>query len=147
MNNELSNGAALVLEGVDILDSTINHFVSKLDDALPCSLCNCVAMFSQTGNEAYTGHFDSEDVLVIQLSGEKLWNLYASQQRKFVDSTHLTQEQMGPPIKQLTAKAGVVNTPGLELLTKLSVQSSSSDFSTTIALVAEPPAIIVTVTV
>ena len=108
MNKELKNGAAVVLEGIDILDAGVNYFVSKLDNTLPCSLCNCVAMFSQQDNEAYTGHFDSEDVLVIQLSGKKLWNLYAPMQRKFVDSTHLTPEQLGPPIKQLTVNPGDV---------------------------------------
>lgn len=106
INNELKNGAAVVLEGVDILDASINAFVAKLEDALPCSLSGCVAFFSQTGNEAYEAHCDSDDVLVIQLSGKKLWNIYEPQQRRFADTTHLKGEQLGPKIKQLTMRPG-----------------------------------------
>lgn len=106
INNELKNGAALVLEGIDILDSSINTFVGKLEDALPCSLAGCVAFFSQKGNEAYEAHCDSDDVLVIQLSGKKLWNIYEPQQRRFANTTHLKGEKLGPKIKQLTMSPG-----------------------------------------
>lgn len=106
MNQELQNGAAVVLEGVDILDASINAFVARLENELPCSLSNCVAFFSQPGNEAYEGHCDSDDVLVIQLSGKKLWNIYAPQQRRYANTTHLNSEQMGPKIKQITMKPG-----------------------------------------
>lgn len=108
MNNELNNGAALVLEGVDILEPGINAFVGKVEDALPCSLSNCVAFFSQTGNEAYEGHCDSDDVLVVQLSGKKLWHIFAPQQRRFADTTHLSKAQMGPVIKEITMRPGDV---------------------------------------
>jgi len=106
VNQALDNGAALVLEGIDILDASINAFVGRLEEALPCALCNCVAFFSQRGNEAYAGHLDSDDVLVIQVSGEKLWNLHEPQQRRFVDTTHFTPAQMGRRIKQLTMRPG-----------------------------------------
>ena len=106
INKVLSEGAAVVLEGVDILDASINAFVSKLEDALPCSLAGAVAFFSQKGNEAYEAHCDSDDVLVIQLSGKKLWNLYEPQQRRFADTTHLKGDKLGPKIKQITMQPG-----------------------------------------
>jgi hypothetical protein len=106
INNELRNGAAVVLEGVDILEASINTFVGKIEDALPCSLSGCVAFFSQTGNEAYEAHCDSDDVLVIQLSGKKSWNIYAPQQRRFANTTHLKGAQLGPKIKELTMRPG-----------------------------------------
>ena len=106
VDDALDQGAALVLEGIDILDPTVNSFVAKLEEALPCSLCNCVAFFSQRGNEAYEGHCDSDDVLVIQLSGKKLWNIYEPQQRRYADTMHLSGERLGPKIKQLTMCAG-----------------------------------------
>ena len=106
LNNELKNGAAVVLEGVDILDASINGFVSKIEEALPCSLSNCVAFFSQRQNEAYEAHCDSDDVLVIQLSGKKRWHLYAPQQRRYADTTHLTADRLGPVTSELIMQPG-----------------------------------------
>ena len=107
INQALIDGAAVVLEGVDILDAGINTFVGKLEDALPCSLSGAVAFFSQAGGtEAYEAHCDSDDVLVVQLSGKKQWNLYAPQQRRFADTTHLKGDKLGPKIKELTMYPG-----------------------------------------
>ena len=36
IDDALRDGAAMVLEGVDILEASINTFVGKLEDALPC---------------------------------------------------------------------------------------------------------------
>lgn len=106
LDEQLKKGAAVVLEGVDILDSSISSFVGKLEEALPCSLSGCVAFFSQKSNEAYEAHCDSDDVLVIQLSGKKLWHIYEKQQRRFANTTHLKGEQLGPKIKELTMHPG-----------------------------------------
>jgi len=107
INKTLNDGAAVVLEGVDILDDTINTFVGKVEDTLPCSLAGAVAFFSQKGgNEAYEAHCDSDDVLVIQLSGKKHWNLYEPQQRRFAETTHLKGDKLGPKIKELTMHPG-----------------------------------------
>lgn len=106
INQELNNGAALVLEGIDILDPAINHFASQLDEALPCSLTNSVAFFSQSGTEAYEGHIDTDDVLVIQLSGEKKWYIYERQQRRYAGIDRLSREQLGPEKTQLVMRPG-----------------------------------------
>jgi len=107
INKKLTEGAAVVLEGVDILEASINTFIGKLENALPCSLAGAVAFFSQAGGtEAYEAHCDSDDVLVIQLSGKKLWNLYQPQQRRFADTTHLKGDKLGPKIKEVTMHPG-----------------------------------------
>lgn len=106
INDQLSRGAAVVLEGLDILDAGINAFVARVDAALPCALANCVAFFSQRENEAYGGHRDSDDVLVIHLAGEKRWHLYAPQQRRYAGNSPLTREQMGRQIAELVMRPG-----------------------------------------
>lgn len=106
INEQLARGAAIVLEGLDILDPVINTFVSRVDAALPCALANSVAFFSQRENEAYGGHCDSDDVLVIQVSGEKLWHIYTPQQRRYFNNSPLTAEQLGKEIKQLVLRPG-----------------------------------------
>jgi hypothetical protein len=95
LNSALLNGASLVLEGLDILDPTINDLVAQLDNTMPCALSNCEAFFSRQGNEAYGGHRDSDDVLVIQISGVKRWRVYQPQQRRYVGNSPLTEPQMG----------------------------------------------------
>lgn len=106
INEKLSQGAAIVLEGLDILDANINAFAARLDTALPCALVNSVAFFSQKENEAYGGHRDSDDVLVIHLAGEKSWKIYAPQQRRYFGNSPLTPEQMGSLIKEIVMQPG-----------------------------------------
>jgi ribosomal protein L16 Arg81 hydroxylase len=106
IDEHLARGAALVLEGLDIMDPSINAFAARLDSALPCALTNVVAFFSQRGNEAYKGHADRDDVLVIQLSGEKQWSLFTPRQRRLSDKGGFTKEQMGRPIKEIKMRSG-----------------------------------------
>lgn len=106
INTHLNQGAAIVLEGIDIMDADINRFVAKVDEVLPCSLANCVAFFSQRDNEAYGGHCDTDDVLVVQLEGEKVWQLFKPQQRRYVNNSPLNSEQLGPVTHELTMRPG-----------------------------------------
>ena len=95
LNQALRNGASLVLEGLDILDPNINQLLTRLDETMPCALSNCEAFFSRKGNEAYGGHRDSDDVLVIQIAGVKRWRVYEPQQRRYTGNSPLTEAQMG----------------------------------------------------
>ncbi|MCI0507078.1 MAG: cupin domain-containing protein [Gammaproteobacteria bacterium] len=106
INEKLKQWASIVLEGLDILDANINAFAAKLDAELPCALVNSVAFFSQKDNEAYGGHRDSDDVLVIHVSGEKLWKIYAPQQRRYFNNSPLTVQQMGPLHKEIIMRPG-----------------------------------------
>ena len=106
INNEINKGAAVVLEGVDLLDPGINEFVARLDDALPCVLSNAEIFFSQQDNEAYEGHCDADDVLVVQLAGKKTWNLYAPQQRRYAGIQDLNEQQLGPVMQEINMRPG-----------------------------------------
>lgn len=108
LDGYLAQGASVVLEGLDILDPAINAFVAELDTGFPLAFANCVAFFSQRGNEAYRGHFDSDDVLVIHLAGEKRWRFHARQQSRRVNTNDLTPEQMGRQIGEVTMRPGDV---------------------------------------
>jgi hypothetical protein len=106
INNEINKGAAIVLEGIDLLESGINDFVTRLDDSLPCVLSNAEVFFSQQDNEAYEGHCDADDVLVVQLAGKKSWNLYAPQQRRYAGIQNLNDQQLGPVMQELSMRPG-----------------------------------------
>ena len=106
LNNEINKGAAVVLEGMDLLDAGINDFVSRLDESLPCVLSNAEVFFSQQDNEAYEGHCDADDVLVIQLEGRKTWNLYTPQQRRYAGIQNLSEDQLGPVMQEVTMRPG-----------------------------------------
>jgi ribosomal protein L16 Arg81 hydroxylase len=69
-------------------------------------LSNAEVFFSQQANEAYEGHCDADDVLVIQLDGKKTWNLYAPQQRRYADIQNLSEQQLGPVMQELTMRPG-----------------------------------------
>ena len=106
LNSAIAKGASVVLEGLDILDAQINDLLAGLDRRLPCALSNCEAFFSQRGNEAYGGHRDSDDVLVLQISGEKRWFIHRPQERRYAGNSPLTQAEMGPVLAELVLKPG-----------------------------------------
>lgn len=106
LNNEINNGAAVVLEGIDILDAEVNNFVGRLDDSLPCVMANSVVFFSQQGNEAYEGHCDADDVLVVQLAGRKTWQLFKPQQRRYAGIQNQNEQQLGPVLHEIDMRPG-----------------------------------------
>ena len=106
LEDYLSRGAALVLEGLDIVFPEINEFCAAIDAAKGNILSNSVAFFSQRGTEAYRGHCDSDDVLAIQLAGQKKWRLYARQAPRRVELGELPPEKMGPLRKELIMNPG-----------------------------------------
>jgi ribosomal protein L16 Arg81 hydroxylase len=108
LDSYLAQGASAVLEGLDILDPAINAFVGGLDLGFPLAFANCVAFFSQRGNEAYRGHLDYDDVFVIHVAGEKRWRLFARQQSRRVNTHDMTPEQMGQQIADVVMRPGDV---------------------------------------
>jgi hypothetical protein len=106
IDDYLSRGASVLLEGLDLLDPGINAFAAALDAGFPCALINAEAFFSQHANEVYGGHLDTDDVLVIQLSGEKKWRVYERQRPRMVDLVDLNPAQMGRQIAEFVMRAG-----------------------------------------
>jgi ribosomal protein L16 Arg81 hydroxylase len=102
----LSHGASLVLEGLDILSPAIGELVQDIDQIFPCVLSNCEAFLSQKSSEAYDGHRDSDDVLVIQIAGQKNWEVFAPQQRRYTGNSPLTEDAMAPLLAQFTMGPG-----------------------------------------
>lgn len=106
LNNEIEKGAAVVLEGIDILDPNINAFVARLDESLPCVLANAEVFFSQQDNEAYEAHCDADDVLVVHLAGKKTWHLFQPQQRRYANIQNLSEQQLGPVMEEVQMRPG-----------------------------------------
>ena len=106
LGNAINQGAAVVLEGIDILDPGINEFTARLDDSLPCVLSNCEVFFSQQDSEAYDGHCDADDVLVVHLAGKKTWQLFQPQQRRYANIQELNDQQLGPVMQEITMRPG-----------------------------------------
>ena len=109
----LANGASLVLEGIDILDPQINAMCGAIDASNECVLSNSVVFFSQAkGGEAYRGHLDTADVLVVQLAGHKKWKIHQRQTPRWVELNELDATAMGP------LQAEIVMAPGDALFVK-----------------------------
>ena len=109
----LANGASMVLEGIDILDPTINAMCGAIDAANECVLSNSVVFFSQAqGGEAYRGHLDTADVLVVQLAGRKKWFVHQRQRPRWIKLNELDAAAMGP------VQAEFVMAPGDALFVK-----------------------------
>ena len=106
LNDAITQGAAVVLEGIDILDAGVNEFVARLDESLPCVMANSVVFFSQQNNEAYEGHCDADDVLVVQLAGKKTWQLFKPQQRRYAGIQNQDDQQLGPVMHEISMRPG-----------------------------------------
>jgi Cupin superfamily protein len=108
LQQHLADGATRVLEGLDILEPEINTLATVLDRANVATFCNATAFFSQQGNEAYRGHVDTDDVLVIHVAGEKRWRLYARQKPRRMQLNELTDAQMGALETEIVMRPGDV---------------------------------------
>jgi ribosomal protein L16 Arg81 hydroxylase len=108
LQQHLEKGAACVLEGVDILEPEINALAASLDRAHAATFSNATVFFSQSGNEAYRGHLDTDDVLVIHLAGEKRWRIHRRQAPRRVNLADLDDTQMGPEEAQVVLRPGDV---------------------------------------
>jgi cupin superfamily protein len=106
VEDHLSRGASMVLEGVDILDPTINDLCAAIDAVNDCVFSNSVVFFSQKGSEAYRGHRDADDVLVIHLAGQKKWRIYERQPPRQVELTELAPEKLGRQQAELVMNPG-----------------------------------------
>jgi hypothetical protein len=102
----LSHGASLVLEGIDILQPDVNAMCAAIDAPHDCVVSNAVAFFSQRGNEAYRGHLDLDDVLVIHLGGRKKWRIFERQAPRRADMFDLPPEKMGPQVAEFEMLPG-----------------------------------------
>ncbi|TMH55533.1 MAG: hypothetical protein E6H53_16785 [Betaproteobacteria bacterium] len=108
LQQHLEKGAACVLEGLDILEPEINALAAALDRAHVATFSNATVFFSQRGNEAYRGHLDTDDVLVIHLAGEKCWRLYRRQPPRRINLADLEDMQMGPVESEVLMRPGDV---------------------------------------
>jgi hypothetical protein len=108
LQQHLEKGAACVLEGLDILEPEINTLAAALDRAHAATFSNATVFFSQRGNEAYRGHLDTDDVLVIHLAGEKRWRIYRRQAPRRINLADLDDAQMGPEETEVVMRPGDV---------------------------------------
>lgn len=108
LQQHLAQGAACVLEGLDILEPEINALAASLDRAQIATFSNATAFFSQHGTEAYRGHVDTDDVLVIHMAGEKRWRLHRRQPPRRVQLSDLSEAQMGPVETDVVMRPGDV---------------------------------------
>src|SRR6202012_1695838 len=88
------------------LQPDINAFCGALDSPHDCVMSNAVAFFSQKGNEAYRGHLDLDDVVVIQLAGRKRWRIYERQAPRRTEMFDLPPEKMGKLVAEFEALPG-----------------------------------------
>ena len=108
LQRHLAQGAAVVLEGLDILEPDVNALAAALDRGHTATFCNATAFFSQQGSEAYRGHLDTDDVLVVHAAGEKRWRLHRRQKPRRVSLSEMTEAQMGPLEAEVVLRPGDV---------------------------------------
>ena len=108
LQQHLERGAACVLEGLDILEPEINALATARDRGRAATFSKATAFFSQRGHEAYRGHVDTDDVLVIHMAGEKRWWFHRRQAPRRVNLADLDAARMGPVEAEVVMRPGDV---------------------------------------
>jgi len=106
IQQHLVDGAACLLEGIDILEPQVNLLAATLDRAHSCTFSNAVVFFSQRGNEAYRGHLDTDDVVAIHLAGAKKWRIYRRQAPRRINIVELPEPELGPLEAEVVMRTG-----------------------------------------
>jgi ribosomal protein L16 Arg81 hydroxylase len=69
------NGASIILNQVDDSIGPLKHLCQTLSQAFRTSV-HANAYLTPPHSQGFSVHFDTHDVFVLQISGEKLWDLY-----------------------------------------------------------------------
>ena len=69
------DGYSIIINGVNRYNKNINNLINKLRIELS-STVNANMYLTPANQVAFSPHYDSHDVFVLQLSGEKHWNIY-----------------------------------------------------------------------
>ncbi|MDI1325345.1 MAG: cupin domain-containing protein [Brevundimonas sp.] len=70
------NGATLVVNQLQHSDKRLADFCRALEQALSCHIQTNIYL-TPPGEQGFRTHYDSHDVLVLQVEGEKTWRLYS----------------------------------------------------------------------
>jgi Cupin superfamily protein len=101
-----SKGASFVIADAQNLDSGLRKFQAELTDYFNEQV-NIVIYYSQKGKNTYGPHFDGEEVLVLQLEGEKKWYFYGFSDEQPLLEQKAFNQNFKPKVKQtVLAKKG-----------------------------------------
>ncbi len=72
----MNEGESLILNQVDRYDDKCSEVASALSNAMG-QYVNANAYISKQGSGGFSTHFDTHDVIVVQIHGRKLWDIFA----------------------------------------------------------------------
>ena len=75
--DSFADGSTLIFNALDIFHEPLGTFCRSLESAFCCSVQANVYL-SPPGHQGFAPHFDTHDVFVLQVHGEKQWKLYGS---------------------------------------------------------------------
>lgn len=92
LNEYLQNGASVVISEIHETDKVLQQFAHQLkgDFGVPVSV---TVVHSSKANETFKPHYDTTDLFILQIDGQKLWKLggYTAHPTKFRDETNYTE--------------------------------------------------------
>ncbi|MBK8977408.1 MAG: hypothetical protein IPM29_15965 [Planctomycetes bacterium] len=71
-----ARGATIYIDRLDHHDARIAELCRALDHAFTCSLLKASVLATPRGSQGFAVHFDTHDVLVLQIAGRKQWHLH-----------------------------------------------------------------------
>ena len=111
VQNWVSNGASIILNDIDRLNSGIKNISNQLQN-LTNGKCQGNLYFSMQSHQAFGPHCDTEDVFAIHFEGEKVWNIYEKTEKNpinhplFKYNAEERIKKAGRIIDQITLKPG-----------------------------------------
>lgn len=105
--DQYSTGNTLIVNGIDHLSIDIARVTREMEAITHCKIA-ANAFMTPNGSKGFLPHFDTHDVFVFQLEGEKIWDLYDKRINYPVDrQIHMIdQKTLGEPSVSYRLKAG-----------------------------------------
>lgn len=94
-----SDGATVILQRAHLWIEKLAAFTDKLQKDLHFPV-NCNVYITPSQSKGFEPHFDTHDVFILQIDGEKVWNLYNTPTPLPLETESLTKERSGDYLKE-----------------------------------------------
>ncbi|MFN7918059.1 MAG: cupin domain-containing protein [Vicinamibacterales bacterium] len=104
------NGSTIIFQKSHLWTAKLARLTGSLQRSL-LALVNCNIYVTPAGSKGFAPHFDTHDVFIYQVSGEKIWNIYDAPRELPLESESLSAKESGDylhrrPSVELTLRQG-----------------------------------------
>ena len=78
INSLLNNGVTIKISQFEIICTNLKKYLNNFSDEVNSEMIYINAFYSTASTKAFSPHFDEHDVFILQVYGEKMWEVFDS---------------------------------------------------------------------